>query len=298
MRVLLCLAAALFAQAQVYRAAPPEKVALGKMLFQDKRLSGDGSVSCATCHDPRRAFTDERRLSVGIFGRAGERHVPSLIGRGLGTSQFWDGRVSTLEQQVTEPIRNPNEMGTTVEDVLVRLAGDRDYRGLTAESLAAALAAYVRTIRSVDSPLDRFLKGQPGGLSEVELEGLRLFRDKARCYICHGGDQLTDESFHNTGVAWRSGRLQDEGRARVTGKVYDRGAFKTPTLREVARTAPYMHDGSIGTLEAVIEFYDRGGNANPYRDENIVPLHLSAVEKRALVSFLRALTGTVRDGLN
>ena len=156
----------------------------------------------------------------------------------------------------------------------------------------------MRTIRSVDSPLDRYLSGAGGGLSSLEREGLRLFRDKARCYLCHSGDRLTDELFHNTGVAWRGGRLRDEGRARVTGKVYHQGAFKTPTLREIASTPPYMHDGSLATLEDVVEFYDRGGIANPCLDENMLPLHLSADEKRALLAFLtRGLSGTVRDGL-
>ena len=274
-----------------------EPVALGRKLFFDGRLSADGTVSCATCHDPKRAFADDRTLSVGIFLRSGPRHVPSLVGRAYGVSQFWDGRVVTLEEQVLEPIRNPKEMDMTVERVLARITSDAAYSGLTEKSLASALASYVRTIRSTGSPYDGFLSGSTPGLTEVEREGLRLFRDKARCYVCHSGDQLTDESFHNTGVAWRGGSLLDEGRAQVTGKAYHRGAFKTPTLREIARTPPYMHDGSIATLEEVIEFYDRGGKANPYLDENIVPLRLSRSEKSALLAFLRALSGSVREGL-
>jgi cytochrome c peroxidase len=142
------------------------------------------------------------------------------------------------------------------------------------------------------------MHGDGAALNALEREGLRLFRDKARCYICHSGDQFTDEQFHNTGVAWSGGELRDEGRAGVTGKRYHKGAFKTPTLREVALTAPYMHDGSIGTLEEVVEFYDRGGNRNPWLDENVEKLGLTVEEKRALVAFLRALSGTVRDGGN
>ncbi|MBI1790199.1 MAG: cytochrome-c peroxidase [Acidobacteria bacterium] len=290
--------ALLFLAAVLPLVAQPDhtgKVALGKKLFFDARLSADGAVSCATCHDPKRAFADGRILSAGVFGRVGDRHSPSLVGRGFGASQFWDGRAATLEEQVVEPIRNPKEMDMTVEQVVARLR--TDYVGLTAESLALALASYVRTIRSTDSPLDRFLSGSGGGLSGIELEGLRLFRDKARCYLCHSGNQLTDELFHNTGVAWREGRLRDEGRARITGKTYHLGAFKTPTLREIAGTAPYMHDGSIATLEEAIEFYDRGGRANPYLDPDIQPLHLAAAEKRALLAFLRALSGVVREGL-
>jgi len=270
--------------------AQTEKVALGKRIFSDQRLSADGSLSCATCHDPQHAFTDGRKLSIGVYGRRGDRHVPTLVGRGRGTAQFWDGRAATLEEQVIQPILNPQEMGSSIETVL-------SATNLTRESLAEALASYVRTIRSVDSPYDRYMAGAPGGLSDLEREGLRLFADKARCYVCHGGPLFTDESFHNTGVAWRGGRFDDEGRGRITGKPYHMGAFKTPTLREIANTAPYMHDGSIATLEEVIEYYDRGGNQNPYLDENIVPLHLAADEKRALAAFLRALSGTVRDGM-
>ena len=236
---------------------------------------------------------------MGVLGRIGKRHTPTLLGRAFGTSQFWDGRAATLEEQVLQPIANPDELGMTVDKVLERLRRDRAFSGLTRQSLAAALASYVRSVRSEDSPLDRFLGGRldGGGLNDVELEGFRLFRDKARCYLCHSGRQLTDESFHNTGVAWREGKLQDAGRAAISGKTYHQGAFKTPTLREVSRRGPYMHDGSLATLEDVVEFYDRGGNPNPYLDENIVPLHLTVEEKMALLAFLKhGLAGTVVEG--
>jgi cytochrome c peroxidase len=276
----------------------PAKVALGKRLFFETRLSADERLSCSTCHDPAHAFSDTRGLSVGVLGRRGKRHTPTLLGRSLGESQFWDGRAATLEEQVLQPILNPDEMGMTLETVLQRLNQDRAYRGLTRESLAGALASYLRTVRSENSSFDRFLSGRPGALSDLELEGLRLFRDKARCYICHSGTRLTDEAFHNTGVAWRDGALQDEGRAAITGKLYHKGAFKTPTLREVGRRGPYMHDGSLATLEDVIDFYDRGGNQNPCLDENIVPLHLSEAEKKALLAFLRTgLAGYILDGM-
>ena len=276
-----------------------EKVALGKRLFFDTRLSEDGWISCASCHDPTHAFSDPRKLSVGMLGQRGKRHAPTLLGRGFGESQFWDGRVATLEEQVVQPILNPEEMGMTMETVLQRLHQDRVFRGLTRESLADALASYVRTIRSENSHYDHFLAGWPVMMSDQELEGLRLFQDKARCYLCHSGKQFTDESFHNTGIAWSKSdaALADEGRARITGKPYHRGAFKTPTLREVAQRGPYMHDGSLVTLEDVIEYYDRGGNQNPYLDENIVPLHLSPAEKKALLAFLRTgLSGSVVSG--
>jgi cytochrome c peroxidase len=277
----------------------PAKVALGKRLFYDTRLSVDERFSCSTCHDPAHAFSEARSLSVGVLGRRGKRHTPTLLGRSSGESQFWDGRAATLEEQVLQPIVNPDEMGMTLDRVLRRLNQDRAYRGLTRQSLADALASYVRTVRSENSDFDRFLSGRAGAFSDLELEGLRLFRDKARCYLCHSGNRFTDEAFHNTGVAWREGALQDEGRAAITGKLYHKGAFKTPTLREVGRRGPYMHDGSLATLEDVIEFYDRGGNKNPYLDENIVPLHLSEAEKKALLAFLRTgLAGSIRDGIS
>ena len=307
MRLLLLLAAVLPLFAQVYNAPgygpaltlaplPASNTSLGKKLFFDKRLSADGTIACASCHVPHHAFTDPQTLSAGVFGRHGTGHTPSLLGRGSGTLQFWDGRAATLEKQVLEPIKNPVEMGSPLDEVVVRLRSDPAYAGLTAPSMAAALASYVRSIRSVDTPFDHFLAGTPGGFTDLEREGLRLFRDKARCYICHSGDNLTDEMFHNTGVAWRDGRIQDAGRGGVTGKAAEMGAFKTPTLREIAKTAPYMHDGSIQSLEEVIEYYDRGGNPNPGLDENIVPLHLSKADKEAILAFLRALSGTVRDG--
>ncbi len=298
-------------------AVNPAVVTLGKRLFFDTRLSADQKVSCSSCHDPAHGFSDARALSLGVFGRRPRRHTPTIIGRGIGTREsepleFWDGRATSLEEQVLQPIANPDEMGMTVEGVLARLNGDRSYRllagsALTRESLAQALAGYVRTLRSEDSPLDRFLSGRAavgkdaaraaGGLTDVEFEGFRLFQDKARCYLCHSGPQFTDEGFHNTGIAWRDGALQDEGRSAIDGKPYHKGAFKTPTLRDLARRGPYMHDGSLATLEDVIDYYDRGGNKNPYLDENIVPLHLSEAEKKALLEFLRnGLGGTVREG--
>jgi cytochrome c peroxidase len=276
----------------------PAKVAMGKRLFFDTRLSNDEWLSCSSCHDPAHAFSEVRTVSVGVFGLRGKRHAPTLLGRGFGESQFWDGRAATLEEQVLQPILNPEEMGMpAIETVLQRLKLDPAYRGLTRESLAEALASYLRTIRSENSHYDLFVSGWTIVLSDLELEGLRLARDKARCYICHSGTRFTDESFHNTGVAWREGALQDEGRAAITGKAYHKGAFKTPTLREVGRRGPYMHDGSLATLEDVIDFYDRGGNKNPYLDENIVPLHLSEAEKNALLAFLRTgLAGHMMDG--
>ena len=278
----------------------PEKVTLGRRLFFDRRLSRDQSLACADCHDPAKGFTDGKAVSEGVFHRRGTRNVPTLVNRGYGAAFFWDGRVSGLEEQVLQPIQNRVEMDMTVEAVVTALRHDRHYRAefrqafrreINREDLSRALASYVRTILSGDSPYDRYLNGDQNALSSEAREGLRIFRGKGNCIACHVGPNLTDERFHNTGVAWRDGKLTDPGRFAITGKDEDRGAFKPPTLREVARTAPYMHDGSLATLKDVIEYYDRGGNRNPYLDPELRPLHLTAEEKGAVVMFLRSLSG-------
>ena len=284
----------------------PAKVALGRMLFFDSLLSADRSLACASCHDPARAFTDGRPVSVGVFGRKGTRNVPTLVNRTYGASFFWDGRITTLEEQVLQPIQDPKEMDITVGEVVVRLEGDRDYsdlfqaafgREVNDGDLAKALASYVRTILSGYGPIDRYLNGDRDAFTERQLQGLRLFRGKGNCTACHLGPTLSDEQFHNTGVAWSDGEWLDDGRFGVTGEEPDRGRFKTPTLREIARTAPYMHDGSITTLEDVVEFYDRGGNSNSHLDPAIRPLHLTIDEKRALLAFLSSLSGEVQEGI-
>ena len=297
----------------------PERIALGRRLFSDRVLSRDGTRSCASCHDPRRAFTDGRAVAIGVRGQRGTRSAPALINRGYGRAQFWDGRARSLEQQAVEPIANPKELDLGLDDAVDRLARSRAYRDrfeaafgrpVNADDLARALASYVRSILAGDSPLDRYVNGDADALSDEARRGLQLFRGKANCTACHVGPLLTDEGFHNTGVAWRapahrlaSGQagsgpasFQDLGRFLVTRRDADLGAFKTPTLREVARTAPYMHDGSLATLDDVIEYYDRGGNANAYRDPELRPLALTADEKRALVAFLRSLGGTISEG--
>jgi cytochrome c peroxidase len=284
------------------------KAALGRRLFFDRLLSNDRSVSCATCHDPARAFTDERPLAAGVFGRVGRRHSPSLVNRGFGRTQFWDGRAATLEALAVQPIPDPNEMDLSLDDAVARLVADASYRAefqtvfersVSIEDVARALATYLRTIRSEDSPYDRFVAGDPEALTAQQQLGLRIFRSKGRCIICHGEPMFTDDVFHNTGVAWRvdpetsTGVYQDQGRFQVTGLDRDRGKFKTPTLREVARTAPYMHDGSLATLADVMEFYNTGGRSNPNLFPLVRPLNLLPDEKQALVAFLESLSGTV-----
>ncbi len=285
--------------------APPEnpltadKVALGQQLFFDKRISVDNSLACADCHQPHRAFTDGRRNSIGISGREGDRNTPTIINRAYGRSFFWDGRISTLEEQVLQPIQSPKEMGAELSVVIAKLKEDSTYTSLFQKifgtpadirPLSYALASYVRTRLSGNSPYDRFEAGEKDALTELHQQGLRLFRGKARCVTCHSGSNFTDEEFHNTGVAWRQ-QSRDPGRLAITGHSRDEGKFKTPTLRDIELTAPYMHDGSLTTLEEVIEFYDRGGIVNANLDRDIRPLNLTPEEKRALRSFLSALTG-------
>lgn len=265
-----------------------EKIDLGRKLFLDTRLSRNQTVACASCHDAKRGFTDGRPVSEGVFGRLGTRSAPTIVNRGYGTSQFWDGRAATLEEQVLKPIQDPSEMDMTLDEVSARLK-------LNSKDIAQALASYLRSIRSGNSPFDRYLHGDAAALTEEQRRGLRVFRLRGNCNSCHVGPNLSDERFHNTGVSWRDGRFLDDGRFAVTGRREERGAFKTPTLREIALTAPYMHDGSLARLEDVIDFYDRGGNANPHLDAEIQPLRLTPDEKRDLAAFLRTLSGQISD---
>lgn len=257
------------------------RVKLGRELFFDKRLSRDGTVACATCHDPARGFSDTAPRAVGIGKQVGPRRSPRIVNRAYGKTFFWDGRAATLEEQVVQPIANPLEMGMRVEDAAVRV-------GLTREELTRALASYVRTILAGDSPYDRFIAGDREALTAEQQAGLKLFRGKANCVACHLGPNLTDEEFHATGPVG-----VDLGRFEVSRRDEDRGAFKTPSLRQVAETPPYLHDGSKGTIEEVVEFYDQGKGNDP----EIRPLKLTAEEKRQLVALLGAFTGRVQEGL-
>lgn len=284
----------------------PEKIVLGRTLFFDEMLSGDETISCATCHDPQLGFTDEEPLSVGIRDQRGPRRTPRLINRGYGRSFFWDGRAETLEDQVLQPIENPIEMDLPIEDAVERLRDDPVYVSLfsdvfgsppSQESAAMALASYVRSIVSGDSPYDRYVSGDMSALGEAQRRGLGVFRGKGACTVCHLGPNLSDEEFHNTGVGWSIGESRDEGRFGVTGETRDLGAFKTPSLREVALSGPYMHDGSLETLKDVVEFYDEGGESNPQLDQDMLPLKLTEQEKANLVLFLEALNGRIREGL-
>ena len=291
MRLLLAAALAIPLGLDLYLPVPeenpitPAKIELGRCLFHDRRLSRDQSVSCASCHDPERAFSDDRPVAVGVFGRRGKRNVPAIINRGYGRAFFWDGHVDNLEEQVVQPILNPKEMDLTLAEASARV-------GLTPDEIANALATYVRSILSGGSPFDRFVNGDRDALTTKEQLGMQVFRGKGNCTACHAGPNFTDEKLHNTGVAWREGGRR--GRLADTGG--GRGDFKTPTLREVARTGPYMHDGSLQTLEDVVDFYSDGGRKNPYLDPELRPLKLNDDEKTALAAFLQSLSGKVSDG--
>ena len=293
--LLLAVSAAPPLGLDLYRPVPEnnpltkDKVALGRRLFFDKRLSRDGKLACATCHDPKRGFADANPVAVGIEGRKGPRNAPALLNRVYGKFFFLDGRAASLEEQALQPILNPLELDLTLPELEQRT-------GMKAPDVARALASYVRTILAGESPYDKYVNGDQKALTPDALLGLAVFRGKGRCTTCHAGPTLSDEQFHNTGIAWPGGVLQDEGRFKMTSQEEDRGAFKTPTLREVERTAPYMHDGSLARLEDVIDYYDKGGNANPGLDATLRPLTLTADEKRGLVAFLRSLSGKIREG--
>lgn len=275
----------------------PEKIALGRRLFFERRLSSDGRTACASCHQPARAFSDGRHLAVGAAHRQGHRNTPSLLNRAYGTAFFWDGRASTLEDQVGMALAGPTDLDLPAADAAARLSTDRGYVAaftavfgspISAETLVQTLATFVRAQLSGGSAYDRYAAGDQGALTRQARDGLTLFTGRAHCARCHSGSLLTDEEFHNTGVHWGG----DPGRFEVTRVAEDRGRFKTPSLRNVALTAPYMHDGSMTSLEAIVEFYDRGARGNPNLDDQIQPLRLSPAERRALVAFLRALTSS------
>jgi len=279
-------------------AASDDVVALGRSLFFDPILSIDRTIACASCHRPERGFADSRPLSIGAGGTRTLRNAPTLLNRAYGKSFMWDGRAATLEEQVLLPIENELEMNLPLEQALARLAADERYANEfhevygsppTREALANVLAHFVRRLYRGDSPVDHFRAGQREALTPVERAGMWLYESRGGCWRCHVGANFTDEDFHNTGVGAEDGQ-PEEGRYTVTGREEDRGRFKTPTLRGLALTAPYMHDGSLETLEEVVEFYRQGGRPNAQLDEAIRPVEMSDQDATNLVAFLRALS--------
>lgn len=277
----------------------PEKVELGKLLYFDKRLSKDVTISCATCHDPKRGWTDNQAVSAGIHGGVGTRSAPTVINSTYYLLQFWDGRAKNLEEQALGPIINPIEMGMASHDEMITtLSNIQAYRplfqkafgdpNLTKEKVAMAIASFERTVLGGNSKFDRYSNGDKTAMNESEIRGRELFFGKANCTRCHVGSNFSDSDFHNLGVGMKKPK-PDLGRYDVTKEEKDKGAFKTPTVRDITKTAPYMHDGSVATLEEVVELYDRGGEPNKWLSEKVVKLNLTPQEKTDLVAFMKAL---------
>jgi cytochrome c peroxidase len=279
----------------------PARTALGKRLFEDKRLSATGTVACATCHDARLSFADGEQVGKGITARPLARHTPSLWNVAFAPLLLWDGRAASLEAQARFPLEHPDEMGSSLEAAAQRLAADAAYIGAFAEAfpqsplvspdnIARALAAYERTLISPPTRFDAWVAGKADSLTEAELRGFKLFAGKARCMACHSGFAFTDHNFYDIGLP-DGGTAPDRGRGKEIGLAAADHAFKTPTLRELAWTAPYMHNGIFSTLEEVVRFYEGGGVARPTRAKDMpVPLVLTDEERADLVAFLETLS--------
>ncbi len=271
------------------------KVALGRMLYFDKRLSSDNTISCASCHDPKFGWSNNDATAVGVGGQRGGRSAPTIINSAFQKFQFWDGRAGSLEEQALGPIANPIEMNLPIEEAVKKLSAIEGYQkrfkevfgsGVTADNIAKAIAAFERTIVSGSAPYDLFQAGDKSALSAEAQKGMKLFFGKANCSACHNGPHFSDGAFHNLGIGFAA-KEPDLGRRKISNVEGDHGAFRTPTLREIARTGPYMHDGSLKTLEEVVDYYNKGGTANDYLDEEIFPLKLTDDEKKALVTFMK-----------
>lgn len=285
------------------------RVALGKKLFFDPLLSKTNSLSCASCHDPKHAFSDSRKQSIGIHGISTPRHSMPLFNLAWKNSFLWDGKIERLRDQVLEPIENPDEMGENLSDVIAKLEASNEYVSLfkaayksgdlNPENLSLAIEAFLLTLVSYDSKFDRALKGE-AELTDSEKRGFELFmtehepRSKkfgADCFHCHGGPLFTNHNFHNNGLA----ESTDPGRSGVTGRKSDSNKFAAPSLRNIALTAPYMHDGRLETLEAVVEHYNSGILNSDTLDPNLAKhpksgLNLGVEDQAALVDFLKTLT--------
>ncbi len=297
-----------FAQARVK--VTPERVRLGRWLFFDARLSRDGTVSCATCHHPEHAFSEPRAHSRGVGGLEGARKAPPIVNAAFTVfeSYFWDGRARSLVEQAKGPIANPIEMGNTLEAVERTLSAIPGYRRafrqafgddrIAIDRVAEAIAAYEATRLSGGSAYDRFSAGDEGALTPLARQGFDLFFGRGRCSACHLGPSISDSRYHNAGIGLDprppdlvEHGFRDPGRFAITQAPADIGAFKTPTLRDVARRAPYMHDGSSPTLEDAVMRYVRVAE-NPWLDPAMLEVLVTPADVPALVAFLRSLDGT------
>ena len=273
----------------------PQKIALGKQFFWDKRWSFNGNVACVSCHPPDHGWSDPQQFSMHANGKPTARHAPTIVNRLFSDRQLWTGLRASLEEQAVK------DSNRTDEKIVERIGAIPAYqeqfrkvfgRDLEPDGVAKAISAYVRTILSGNSPYDRFVAGDKSALSPAAQRGFALFGGKARCVRCHTSFNFADEGYHNIGVGMNK-ENPDLGRYTVTKNDADKGAFKTPTLRDVAQRGPYMHDGGEKTLEGVVAFYNRGGIKNPWLSAEIQPLNLTPSDQADLVAFLRALNGEI-----
>lgn len=278
----------------------PERAALGQLLFFDTRLSAKGALSCASCHNPALGWSDGRSTAVGHDMKVLPRATPTIVNAAFNTIQMWDGRKATLEEQALGPFGS-DEQNLPLEELERRVNANAGYVALfaaaypgeriTRDTIAKAIASFERTVLSTPSPFDRWRAGDEHAVSAAVQRGFAIFNGKGNCVLCHIGFNFTDNGFHNIGLA---GTPEDVGRFALRKLPVLKGAFKTPTLRDVTLTAPYMHDGSYATLAEVIEHYDRGGDVKSNVSANIRPLGLSGAEKDDLAQFLLSLTGEPR----
>lgn len=276
-------------------APSPQEIELGKLLFFDRRLSKNKKMSCASCHNPDLGFSDGLSKGIGTNGKKLTRNTPSLYNLAWNKSFFWDGRASTLEEQALGPIQNPDEMDLDLEALIKRLENTPYYlekfnqvfneERISKEQIASALASYQRTLIVDHSPFDQYVKGNKNALSPAQKRGLVLFRKKGLCIICHNGANFTNGTFRSLG--FEDG---DKGLAGVSKLDSDVGKFKVPGLRNIAQSAPYMHDGSLHSLEQVVRFYNKGGGDATHKDRLVMKLNLTEEEIFDLVSFLSSLS--------
>jgi len=288
------------------------KATLGKVLFFDPRLSGEGHIACASCHSPEHGWADGNRRSFGHKRLTGNRNAPTIINSGYAKTLFWDGRAKDLEDQALGPIINPVEMHASLEEMVKRLDAIKGYKPLfqaafgneaiTKERVAKAIATFERTIVSRKSPFDHFLAGERYAISDKAVRGLHLFRTKARCINCHSGPLFTDDKFHNLGISFYGKKLQDLGRYNVTKTKEDVSTFRTPALRDIALTAPYFHNGIVIDLPNLVKLYNSGMGRDvrtkalkndplfPEKSPHIKRLHLTLSEREDLVAFLESIS--------
>lgn len=278
----------------------PDRVALGRALFFDPRLSGSNWISCASCHNPALGWSDGLPTAIGHGMKTLKRKTPTIVNTAYNPLQMWDGRKPTLEDQALGPISSPDEMNQPLDALVAKvnaIAGyhplfEKAYPGepISAETIAKAIATFERTVVSTPSPFDRWRSGDEAAVSDSVKRGFAVFQNEGRCALCHQGFNFTDNGFHNIGVRSTTGE-DDVGRFAHRKVKVNKGAFKTPTLRDIELTAPYMHNGIYRTLGEVVDHYDRGGDAKENLDPNVRPLGLNAQQKADLVEFLKSLTG-------